>query len=78
MLADETAHIHFHSERLAAGRRHWPTAARALWALQFRVILRAAMYAEWLDHRGALRAVGATRREYARRCRSESRRSSTR
>ena len=71
MLADEAAHLEFHAHRFAAWQWHWLPLGRSLWAAQFQLFFLAATLAAWLDHRSALTALGATRRDYARRARRE-------
>jgi hypothetical protein len=66
VIADETAHIEFHSDRLAAWQWHWLPLVRGLWATQFQLFFLAAVYAIWFDHRKALMALGSTRREFLR------------
>ena len=71
MLGDEAAHLEFHAHRFAAWQWHWLPLARGLWSTQFQLLFLAATGAAWFDHRGALTAVGVTRREYSRRTRRE-------
>ncbi len=62
MLRDELPHLRFHADRVVTAQLGWSPARRALWTLQFRLLLRAALTAAWLDHRSGLRAVGVSRR----------------
>lgn len=71
MLRDEAKHLAFHRDRFAADHASWLPAERALWAGQLQAFLLAAAEAAWLDHRGALVAIGATRRDFMREVRAE-------
>jgi hypothetical protein len=71
MLRDEAQHVEFHRDRLTERQRHWLPLERALWATQFQIFFLAATYAAWLDHRPALRAIGADRREFLGQARRE-------
>jgi len=64
VLKDETQHVRFHAERFSSNQRGWHGIEHALWRWQFRVMLATAGYVAWIDHRGALSAVGATRLEF--------------
>lgn len=71
MLRDEAQHLAFHRDRFASDHVSWLPAERSLWAGQLQLFLLAAAEAAWLDHRGALLAVGATRREFLAEVRAE-------
>lgn len=64
ILRDETGHVAFHRARMAefgkAGRRRWGWC----WAGVFRILGLAAATMLWVNHRSALRALGATDREF--------------
>jgi hypothetical protein len=62
IIRDEAGHIAFHRARLAAEKR---TFGR-LWELLFRLRGLAAGTVLWVNHRGALRAAGATDAEFYR------------
>jgi len=64
VLKDETQHVKFHAERFFSNQRDWRRIERTLWSWQFRVMLAIAGYVAWIDHRGALSALGATRPEF--------------
>ncbi len=66
IIRDEAGHIAFHRARLAdeglrEGRRYG-----GFWALQFRLRGLAAGTVLWINHRGALRAAGASDAEFYR------------
>jgi hypothetical protein len=62
MLRDEAPHLRFHADRVVVEQLRWSPVRRTLWVAQFRVLLRAAVTAAWVDHRSALLAVGINRR----------------
>jgi hypothetical protein len=69
MLRDEASHIAFHRDRQALRWRDYFPIERAIWALQFQVLVLAAVRAAWLDHGPCLRALGFTRDDFSRRTR---------
>jgi hypothetical protein len=71
VLRDEERHIAFHAERFSTSHALWLPIERALWAAQFQALFLAASLVAWVDHAGALRAVGAQRREFFREARKE-------
>jgi hypothetical protein len=71
MLRDEARHLEFHREGVTERQAHWLPLQRALWAAQFQIFFLAAAHAAWLDHRPALRAVGAERGDFLRHARRE-------
>jgi hypothetical protein len=73
MLRDEAPHLRFHADRVVVEQLRWSRLSRALWSAQFRLLLRAAVAAAWVDHRPALRAVGINRRLFTTDARSEGR-----
>ncbi|MDQ1491212.1 MAG: hypothetical protein QOJ23_3726 [Actinomycetota bacterium] len=73
MLRDETPHLRVHADRVVISQVGWPRARRALWTAQFRLLLRAAVTAAWVDHRRALRALGINRRLFSTDVRAEAR-----
>ncbi|MCW1924895.1 hypothetical protein OKA05_20195 [Luteolibacter arcticus] len=62
IIRDEAGHIAFHRARLAAENRRFGR----LWELAFRLRGLAAGTVLWVNHRGALRAGGATDAEFYR------------
>ena len=62
ILRDEAGHVAFHRDRLASAGRHYGR----LWAGWFRVLGLLAATMLWVNHAAALKAVGATRREFYR------------
>jgi hypothetical protein len=67
ILRDEAGHVAFHRARLAsAGRRYG-----RLWAGWFRALGLSAATMLWVNHAAALKAIGATRREFYREVRGE-------
>ena len=73
MLRDEAPHLRFHADRIVIEQLRWSPLARALWTVQFRCLLRAAVAAAWVDHRSALRAVGIDHRLFSTEARGEGR-----
>ena len=73
MLRDEAPHLRFHADRIVVEQLGWSPFGRALWTAQFRILLRVAATAAWLDHRPALRAVGIDRRLFTGEIRNEGR-----
>ena len=73
MLRDEAPHLCFHADRIVIEQLRWLPLARALWTAQFRLLLRVAVIAAWVDHRPSLRAVGIDRRLFSREARDEGR-----
>ena len=71
ILADETQHVAFHLDHLRDIHTALLPAERAVWTLQFQLLFTAALHIAWLDHRAALRATGASRREFLGTARSE-------
>jgi hypothetical protein len=70
MLRDEARHVAFHRDRMAAQWRHYFPVERALWALQFQLLVHAAQRAAWADHGPCLRALGFEWRNFADRTRA--------
>jgi len=62
MVRDETQHRRFHVDHVVVAQLRWSPLRRALWTAQFKLMLRGALFAAWVDHRSALRAVGINRR----------------
>jgi len=73
MLRDEAPHLRFHADRIVVEQLRWSPLTRALWTAQFRLLLRVAVIAAWLDHRPCLLAVGIDRRLFTREARDEGR-----
>ena len=73
MVRDETQHRRFHVDRVVVAQLRWSPLRRALWTAQFRLMLRAALFAAWFDHRAALRAVGINRRLFFAEARADAR-----
>ena len=73
MLRDEAPHLRFHADRVVIEQLRWSKLWRALWTVQFRCLLRAAVTAAWIDHRPALRAIGIDRRLFTTEARNEGR-----
>jgi len=73
MVRDETQHRRFHVDRVVVAQLRWSALRRALWTAQFRLMLRAALLAAWVDHRAALRAVGIGRRLFFATARADAR-----
>jgi hypothetical protein len=73
MLRDEGPHLRFHADRIVIEQLHWSPLIRALWTAQFRLLLRVAVIAAWLDHRPSLRTVGIDRRLFSNQARAEGR-----
>jgi hypothetical protein len=71
MLQDEAQHLAFHRDRFSADHVSWLPAERSLWAGQLQLFLLGAAEAAWADHRRALLALGATRREFVAEIRAE-------
>lgn len=69
MLRDEARHVAFHRDRQALRWRDYFPIERAIWALQFQLLGRAAVRAAWLDHGPCLRALGFTWQDFALRTR---------
>jgi len=74
MVRDEAAHLRFHADRMATAQLRWPAVRRALWTAQFRLLFQAVVAAAWVDHRGALRALGIPRRLFTAEATAEARR----
>lgn len=64
ILTDEGPHVAFHLDRLRDVHGQWLPAERAAWCLQFQLLFTVALQVAWIDHRAALRATGATPREF--------------
>lgn len=62
IIRDEAGHIAFHRARLAAEKQHYGR----VWELAFRLRGYAAGTVLWVNHRGALKAAGATDAEFYR------------
>jgi hypothetical protein len=58
MLHDEAGHVAFHLDRLRERWRTYLPVERSVWALQFQVLLLAALRAAWMDHGPCLRVLG--------------------
>ncbi len=69
MLRDESKHVAFHQDRLSHHWRDYFPLERATWALQFQILVLAAVRAAWLDHGTCLRSLGFTWVEFAQRTR---------
>lgn len=71
LLRDEARHIEFHRDRFTTDQRAWLPLERAAWAVQFQALFLGAAAVAWVDHGRALRAAGATRREFLTEARAE-------
>ena len=71
ILADEAQHVAFHLDRRRDIHAALLPAERAAWSLQFQLLFTAALSAAWIDHRAALVAIGAQRREFFAEARAE-------
>lgn len=71
ILTDEAQHVAFHLDRLRDIHAELLPAERAFWNLQFQLLFTAALQVAWIDHRGALQATGAHRREFFAEARTE-------
>lgn len=67
ILRDESGHVAFHGDRLAA-RGRWPG---ALWRAQFIILGFAAATMLWINHRPAITALGGSTNEFFREVRRE-------
>jgi hypothetical protein len=61
MVRDEDQHRRFHLDRLVAAQLRWSPLRRTWWTARLRLMFGAALFASWVDHRRALRAIGITR-----------------
>lgn len=66
ILRDENGHVAFHRDRLARVARAGQARYGKLWAAQFRLLGLGAATMLWINHAPALKALGATRREFYR------------
>jgi hypothetical protein len=73
MVRDEIHHRRFHVDHVVVAQLRWSPLRRALWTAQFKLMLRGALFAAWVDHRSALRAVGVNRRLFLTEARREAR-----
>ena len=73
MVRDEDQHRRFHVDRVVIAQLRWSWLRRALWTAQFKLMFRAALLAAWIDHRGALQAVGISRRCFCAEARADAR-----
>jgi hypothetical protein len=73
MVHDEDQHRRFHVDRVVITQHGWSPLRRALWAAGFLLMFRAALVAAWIDHRGALRALGINRRLFTAEARNDAR-----
>ena len=64
ILRDEAGHLAFHRDRFGSEQADWLPLARGVWLTQFQALLVTVAAAAWLDHRRALAALGARRREW--------------
>ncbi|MFD0894951.1 ferritin-like domain-containing protein [Luteolibacter ambystomatis] len=64
IIRDEAGHIAFHRARLASDGRHKGKRYGRLWEALFRLRGLTAGTVLWINHRGALVALGATDREF--------------
>jgi hypothetical protein len=71
LLADEACHIEFHAEWLGDFLSRLLPLESAIWCAQFQALFTAAAQVAWFDHRAALRASGANRREFFHEARQE-------
>ena len=71
ILADEAQHVAFHLDRLRDVHAGLLPAERSAWCLQFQLLFIAALSVAWADHREALAATGAKRREFFNEARAE-------
>jgi hypothetical protein len=73
MVRDEDQHRRFHLDRVVVAQLRWSPLRRALWTAQLRLMFRGALFATWVDHRPALRAVGINRRLFFAEARADAR-----
>ena len=66
ILRDEAGHVRFHHDRLVNSARKHGTRHGRIWAARFRMLGLGAASMLWVNHAGALRALGATRSEFYR------------
>ncbi|MFT5465359.1 MAG: hypothetical protein ACI8UO_000453 [Verrucomicrobiales bacterium] len=71
IIRDETGHVAFHRARMAELRKTGRRRFGWCWAGVFRILGLAAGTMLWVNHRSALRALGATDREFYREVRGE-------
>ncbi len=71
LLRDETRHVQFQAEWLSQLQARWLPAECQAWSLQFQLLFTAATNVAWFDHREALKAAGANKREFFRAARGE-------
>jgi len=64
IIRDEVGHIAFHQARLAHDLRRGHFQLSAYWKARFRMLGTAAGTMLWLNHAPALKALGATRKEF--------------
>lgn len=64
ILKDEAQHVDFHADWLGQFQSRLLPLERAGWSAQFQTLFAAAAQVAWLDHRAALSAAGANRREF--------------
>jgi len=69
MLHDEASHVAFHLDRLRLRWRTYLPLERALWSLQFQMLVLMALRVAWLDHGPCLRALGFSWENFAERAR---------
>ena len=67
IIHDEAGHIAFHLDRLASDNRNHAKNVSFLWATLFRIRAILAGTVLWINHRGALLALGASDEEFYRR-----------
>jgi hypothetical protein len=66
MLHDEEGHVSFHLDRLRLRWREYLPVERTAWALQFQVLVLAALRAAWMDHGTCLKMLGCQWRDFSR------------
>lgn len=71
VLRDEAKHVAFHVDWLCDVLSRRLPVECAGWSLQFQLLFAAAAQVAWMDHRKALRVVGANKREFFREARAE-------
>lgn len=66
IIRDEAGHIAFHQDRLSNDHRNAGRKVSFIWATLFRIRAMLAGTVLWINHRGALLALGASDREFYR------------
>jgi len=64
ILRDESGHVRFHNDRLAAAKRSRLSFLGRLWSLQFWLCGFAAGTVLWISHGGCIRGLGGSTREF--------------